>query len=48
MPLWVKQRTLDAALARIAQVTLVVENVVYAIHEQVVWDQKEQSADEQV
>ena len=48
MPLWVKQCALDAALARVAKVALVVENVVHAIHKQVVGNQKEQGADEQV
>ena len=48
MPLWVKQSTLDAALAWVAQVALVIENVIYAIHKQVVGNQKEQGADEQV
>ena len=48
VPLWVKQSAFDAALARVAQVALVVENVIHAIHKQVVRNQKEQGTDEQI
>ena len=47
MPLRCQKRTLDATLARVAKVALIVEDVVHSIHEQVVWNQKEEGSDEE-
>ena len=43
----VEQGTLDATLARVAQIALVIKNVIDAIHQQVVGNQKEQRSDNQ-
>jgi hypothetical protein len=41
MQFWRKQASFNASFSRISQITFVIKDVVYAIHEQVVGDEEE-------
>jgi hypothetical protein len=47
MELWIKKGSFDTALAGVSKVTLIIKDIVDAIHQKVIGDEKEDRSDNQ-